>query len=111
MTVKELIDEMELEVIAGVQNINNEIKGGYTGDLLSFVMSHAKEGDLWITIQGHVNSIAVATLLGMSAIVLTEGSVLTEDARKKADDEGIPVLATKLNSFEFIALLSKKDIL
>jgi predicted transcriptional regulator len=106
MTVKELIEEMKLEIVAGEENIDNVIKGGYVGDLLSFVMSHAKEGNLWITIQGHINSIAVATLLGMSAIVLTEGSVLTEDAHKKANDEGIPVLSTNLSSFDFISKYS-----
>ncbi len=111
MTVKQLVEEMDLEILAGEQNIENVIKGGYTGDLLSFVMSHAKEGDLWITIQGHINSIAVATLLGMSAIVLTEGSALTEDACKKANDEGIPVLSTKISSFDLISALSKKGIL
>ncbi|HQA85856.1 MAG TPA: DRTGG domain-containing protein [Erysipelotrichaceae bacterium] len=111
MTVKELIEEMKLEIVAGEENIDNVIKGGYVGDLLSFVMSHAKEGNLWITIQGHINSIAVATLLGMSAIVLTEGSVLTEDAHKKANDEGIPVLSTNLSSFDFICKLSSKGIL
>lgn len=111
MTVKQLIEEMKLEIIAGDQNVDNVIKGGYTGDLLSFVMSHAKEGNLWVTIQGHINSIAVATLLGISAIVLTEGSVLTEDAHKKANDEGIPVLSTKLSSFDFICKLSNKGIL
>ncbi len=30
--------------------------GGYVSDLLSDVMAHAQDGDVWITMQRHVNT-------------------------------------------------------
>ena len=39
------------------------IEGVYIGDLLSIVMSKAKQNFIWITIQTHINIIAVAELL------------------------------------------------
>jgi hypothetical protein len=40
-----------------------EITGGYTGDLLSWVMGRASCGNAWITIMSNINIIAVASLL------------------------------------------------
>ena len=102
MKVSELMGLLELELIAGKDGIDNEISGGYIGDLLSFVMSHAREKNIWITIQGHINSVAVASLLGISAIVLAEKSEADSEMIKKADEEAIPILRTDKSSFEFV---------
>lgn len=102
LIVEELIKQMKLKLIAGEKGITNEVKGGYVGDLLSFVMSHAKEEDVWITIQGHINSVAVASLLGLSAIILTENVEPDQEMISKANEEDIPILCTALNSFEVV---------
>ncbi len=95
MTLKELAYMFDLEVLAGKEKLDREVKGGYASDLLSWVMSHAKEGDVWITIQSHPNIIAVATLVGLSGIVVAEGIEVDENTIKKAEDEGIPVLCSQ----------------
>ena len=40
MTVKELVEIMGLTVFCGQENLDREIKGGYTSDLLSDVMGY-----------------------------------------------------------------------
>lgn len=107
MTVRTLVECMNLEVIGGEAGLDQQIQGGYIGDLLSFVMAHAKEKNVWITIQGHINSIAVASLLGLSAIVLAEGSYADQEMIDKANEEEIPLLATKCSSFDFVVALTK----
>ncbi|MDF2612633.1 MAG: AraC family transcriptional regulator [Clostridia bacterium] len=102
LIVKELIEKMNLTLVAGEEGLENQIEGGYVGDLLSFVMAHAREKNVWITIQGHINSVAVASLLGLSAIILSENAGADEEMIKKANEEGIPVLSTSLNSFDVI---------
>ena len=109
MTVEEIVQQMGLKLLAGADGIDNEVQGGYAGDLLSFVMAHAKEKNIWITIQGHINSVAVASLLGLSAIVLAENAEADDETIRKANQEGIPVLSTSLNSFDFICELSRLD--
>ncbi|WP_069997506.1 DRTGG domain-containing protein [Cellulosilyticum sp. I15G10I2] len=104
--VKDIIEQIQLKLVAGEAGITNQVQGGYVGDLLSFVMSHAKEKDVWITIQGHINSVAVASLLGLSAIILTENVEADEAMIHKANEEGIPVLSTKLNSFDVVCQLA-----
>ena len=49
-----------------------EACGVYIGDLLSWVMAHGKAGMAWITVQTHMNVIAVASLMEMSAVIIPE---------------------------------------
>ncbi len=49
-----------------------EILSGYSCDLLSWVMAHGKAGMAWITVQTHMNVVAVATLMDMAAISMCE---------------------------------------
>lgn len=107
MTVSTLSQILEVQIMAGEKGIYKEIKGVYIGDLLSLVMAHAKEGDLWLTVQGHINSVAVAVLDNISAIILTEGVMPDDMMKKKADEEGITILCTKQSSYEVAKELVK----
>lgn len=100
MKVSELVKVLNLTVFAGEQSLENEITGGYVSDLLSDVMGHAAEGDVWITLQTHQNVIAVASLRDLAAVILVKGFEPDEDSVQHANDEGIPVLGTKLSAFE-----------
>ena len=100
MTVQELVDILDLTVFCGKENLNREIKGGYTSDLLSDVMGHAKEGMIWITLQTHKNVLAIASLKELSAILLVKDSKPEDDMLEQAREEGIPVLGTSEQTFE-----------
>lgn len=110
MTVKELVEKLNLNVVAGEQNLNNEIKSGFVGDLLSVVMGKAKEDCAWITIQSHINIVAVATLINVACIIVTEGFVVEELAIEKANEEDIPILTTKKSSYEITKKLVKLGV-
>ena len=87
--IHELVERFGLEQIAGEKGADREITGGYCGDLLSDVMANASSGDLWITIQSHKNIVGVAVLGELAGILLVNGRQLDEDAKAKADEEGI----------------------
>lgn len=89
---------------------NQVIERGYVGDLLSWVMANAEPGCAWITIQTHLNTVAVATLLEMACIIIPEGAEIEADALAKATEEGIPVFSTELNAFEVCAWLAEQDV-
>ena len=76
-----------------------EVSGAYTSDLLSDVMAHAKDGGALITIQAHKNTVAVATLVNISVIVICNSRPLPEDMLEAAKDEGVAVIRTKENQF------------
>ncbi|HPR32892.1 MAG TPA: DRTGG domain-containing protein [Prolixibacteraceae bacterium] len=99
MKVCELIEALDLTLLAGAEACEQEIRGGYVSDLLSDVMGNAREGNVWITLQNHLNVIAIASLKELSAVVLVNGNTLSEEVKQKADEEGIPVMMTRETAF------------
>lgn len=100
VNVKELVEALDFKVVAGEAALENQINAGFVGDLLSVVMGKAKEGCAWITIQSHFNIVAVATLVDVACIIVTEGFDVEPAAIEKANEEGIPIITTKLSSYE-----------
>jgi hypothetical protein len=78
---------------------DTELKAAYTSDLLSDVMAHAKEGGALVTIQAHKNTVAVATLVNVSVIVICNSRPLPDDMLEAARDEEIAVIRTEENQF------------
>jgi predicted transcriptional regulator len=100
MKVSELIEKIGLNVYTGSIGLDREISGGYVSDLLSDVMGYGKEGNIWITLQNHMNVVAVASLKDMACIILVKGIVPATEIVERAVDEGIPMLGTNENTFE-----------
>lgn len=82
-----------------------EPRGGYASDLLSDVMAHARAGDLWVTLQTHVNVVAVADLKGLAAVVIVNGREPDEDTRARAAEQRVPIVVTPLPAFEAVGRL------
>ena len=100
MDFESIVKALNLQVRSGKDKLKREIRGGYTGDLLSDVMANSKEGDIWITRQVHQNIVAVASLKEHAGIILVEGSEPAKDTLEKAIQEDIPIMITDLSAFE-----------
>lgn len=100
MTVADLIKKGELTAYTGTTGIKNSVTGGYISDLLSDVMGRAAQGDIWITMQSHLNIIAIASLRDLPAIVIVNGNKPSEEMIAKAISEGIALLGTQNGAFE-----------
>ncbi|MFA6335098.1 MAG: serine kinase [Bacteroidales bacterium] len=100
MLVKEVAEKLNLKLFSAPQGLEREVKGGYVSDLLSDVMGHAKEGQVWITLQTHKNIMAVATLKDLAAVILVKGFEPEADTLEASVSEGIPVLGSNLEAFE-----------
>ena len=85
MTVQELIDKQ----IFGVVNLGDSI-----------AMGRAPAGCAWVTVMANMNTLAVAALTDTACVILAEGAVLDDAARKKALDQEITVLSTDMPVFE-----------
>ena len=110
MIVREVVEQLGWDVLAGADHLGAEVTGGYAADLLSCVMAGAEAGELWITLQTHANIVAVASLLGISAIVVAEGAPVPETTLSKADDQGIAIVSSKKPVYETVAQLIALDI-
>jgi len=105
MKLVELIDALELQPRSALDNLEADVSGGYASDLLSDVLAHGKEGNLWITLQAHANIVAVASMKGFAAILLVGGREPQEDTLEKAESERIPILVSRLPAFELVGRL------
>lgn len=110
MKLEDLVRTLGMRVEAGGEALGREVSGGYASDLLSDVMANTREGDLWVTLQVHPNTIAVATLKELAGIVVVQGRKPEEETVKKAEQEGIPLLVTELQAFEIIGKLYQSGI-
>ena len=97
MRVNEIAGKLGLKVLA--EGREQEVTGGYVSDLLSDVIANAEEGCLWITVQRHLNIVAVAQLKKLAGIVLSRGGEPEAPVLERAAKEGLFVLSTPDDSF------------
>lgn len=110
MTVQDIVDGLQLEVLAGAGKLDQVISGGYAADLLSNVMGQASLGSVWVTMQGHQNIIAVASLLGLSAVIVAGGAQVDAEAIAKAESQQVVLLSTAVPVFEVVGRLYAQGI-
>ena len=99
MKIRDFAAEINAEILS-MPRPDAEITGGYCGDLLSWVMGRAEEGQVWITIMSNINTVAVASLADVSAILLSENAEIEESVVLKAKEQGINLLRTPMSTYE-----------
>ena len=97
MVVREVAEKLGLQILAS--GAEQPVTGGYVSDLLSDVIANAEEGWLWITVQRHVNIVAVAQLKKLAGIIVSGGIEPEAAVLERARQEGIFVLSARANSF------------
>lgn len=106
MNLQTIIDKLQLTVLTEPQDFSSITpKGGYTSDLLSCVMAGAKNGNLWVTLQAHMNIVAVAAMLEVSSVIITENAQPDEATLAKANEQGVILLSTPKPSYEICGSL------
>lgn len=109
MRLKELIEKCELKVVTTLP-LDAEVTGGYIGDLLSDVMGNAPAHSIWLTVQSHTNILAVASIVGVKAIVLCNDLHFEEVTKKKAEENNIVLMESKETSFDVATRLIKSGL-
>ena len=101
MTLGDLAQSLGLENLTPDLAVEGtEVERGHASDLLSDVLANAPTGGVLVTLQVHMNVIAVALHAGLSAVVFTGGMRPDDSVCLKAVKEGIPLLATQLSTFD-----------
>ena len=106
MNLQTVIENLQLNVLTEARDFSSIAPmGGYTSDLLSCVMAGAKNGNIWITLQAHMNIVAVAAMLEVSAVIITENAQPDEATISKANEQGVVLLSTPKASYEICGAL------
>ena len=110
MLIAEVIKELELTPVATTGDLNMPVSGGYVSDLLSHVMGQAKAGQIWITMQGHQNIVAVASLVGLAAVIVAGGIEPEDQTITKAAEQEVILCKTALSTYEVAGRLYQLGI-
>jgi len=105
MRISEIVKELNLTVLTGGDFVDREINGGYVSDMLSDVLANSKKGNIWITLQTHLNVISVASVKELSGIIIVKRRKPEEDSLKKAQDEKIIIMSTDEDAFHIVGRL------
>ena len=90
MNVAQLMEPLELDLLTPETDLTREVTGGCVC---------GEAGMAWITVQTHLNVIAVASLHEFSCVIVAEGCAVEPETLAKAAEEGIPVLRSALSEY------------
>ncbi|HBE45919.1 MAG TPA: hypothetical protein DDW14_00745 [Spirochaetaceae bacterium] len=99
MTTRQIFELIDAEVIQGDFD-EAPVAGVYTSDLLSDVLANGRNATVLVTIQAHQNTIAVASIVGISLIIICNSRPIVDNMAEAAVQERIGVVRTSLSQFE-----------
>ena len=112
MNLETIARELALEDLtpglAGAEAV--EVEAGYASDLLSDVLANAPEGGLLVTLQIHLNVIAVAGHAELAGVVFTSGRRPDPDVVAKAIAEQIHLYVTRADTFDVVGRLYARGV-
>jgi len=109
MTIDEIVSKLGLQVITP-GDTEQEVTGGYAADLLSCVMAKAKAGNVWVTLQAHPNVIAVASLLNLAAVIVSEDIKPDLETVERAQENQVTLLSPPRTTFSIVGELSRLGV-
>lgn len=109
-TLSDIVQQLHLQVVGSSANLERRVVAGYASDLLSCAMSRAKKDYVWVTLQSHANVVAVASLLDLAAVIITEGNRPDEETIARAETEGVCLLLTPKTTFTVVGELTALGI-
>ena len=106
MNVFKLAEALSLTPLA-TPEVDREVSGCYTGDLLSWVMGRAPADAAWVTIMTNINTVAVATLTDVSMVIIAENAEIVPDVIGKAREKGVNLYTSDKDAYTLCVELSQ----
>ena len=105
ISLKEVVEKLNAEPVSSVHSLERPIEGGYASDLLSDVLAHAPAGGVLVTLQVHLNVIAVASHAELAAVIFAGGRRPDDDVIEKAAAEGLSLYLSPAGTFDVVGRL------
>ena len=110
MTLNEVAEILNAEVIVGQDQMEMDVKTAFGADLMSDVLAFAKPGSMLLTGLTNSQVVRTADILDIAAIILVRGKKPAAETTQMAEELGIPILSTKLILFETAGRLYENGI-
>lgn len=103
MKLQEIIEKANLKALTNVED--RDVTGVFISDMLSDVMTSARGGDLWVTVQTHTNIVSAANLVDIAAVVVSQGKNVPQNTIDLANRFHVIILSTSRSTFELASRL------
>ena len=103
-TIKTVGEALGVKQLTAVVD-EKSVTGAYVCDLLSWVMAKGEPDSVWITVQTHLNVVAVAALKEFSCIIVPEDIAVPQATLDKAQEEGIAVFSSPQTAYQICRAL------
>ena len=112
MRLDDLVRELELRNLTPELAADGsiEVAAGHVSDMLSDVLANAPQGGLLVTIQVHLNVVAVSVHAGLCGVIFAAGRVPEEAVRLRAVEERLPLFVADVPAFEVVGRLWKLGV-
>ncbi len=110
LQLKEVIELLNAHVLTDHHDPDREINSIHASDLISEVLASCSRGALWLTGLLDSQIINTAELFDLSGVVFVGNRVPNEEIISAANEEGIPIMVTRLTMFETCGLLFQKGL-
>lgn len=108
MTVRELTQKTGWQPLTPVTD--ETIASAYVCDLLSLAMANARAGTAWVTIQSHVNVVAVASLTGCACVVVAGRVPVSDETLAAARARSVCMLSAPCAAYGAAVQLSRLGV-
>ena len=107
MNLETIAHELGLEHLTPALDapVTAELTAGYASDLLSDVLANAPECGVLVTLQVHLNVVAVASHAELAGVIFSSGRVPDAEVIAKAVAEDLRLYATDADTFEVVGRL------
>jgi predicted transcriptional regulator len=110
MTLKDVRDILDAEVLCGEQKLDREVETAFACDLISEMLAFASSGTLLITSLKNPHVIHTAEVMDAVGVVFVGGMQPNLEAMKQMNASRIPLLATELHIFKCCGLLFQNGV-
>jgi len=112
MKLADIIQTLSLEELTPqlADAAGTEVTQGYASDLLSDVLAHAPSGGLLVTLQVHLNVIAVASHADLCGVIFASHRRPEDEVIAKAAEEGVALFVSGDDTFDVVGRLYQLGI-
>ena len=108
MKLSEIAKKLRLECLTPELKSEAEadVTRGYVSDLLSDVLANAPQGGVLVTVQVHMNVLAVCLNAEVAGVIFAHGRTPDEAVRKRAVEERMPLYLSREPAFDVVGKLT-----
>lgn len=110
MTLREVAEILDAEIIVGHNQLDLEVTRGGCSDMMSDVLVYCTAGSLLLTGLNNPQIVHTASILDLAAIVMVRGKHPFPETIQLAEELQIPILTTQYILFETVVRLNSKGI-